>query len=299
MAPIAEPIEKEPRLKPQELHPEEDRIFGPVLEPAHSPGGGSSLQGVHKKIKISRIDDSFVVDFSLEKFNSFQFSLKKKISLFFEDTFPFFVQSMFLPIFYIIYHACFDLKIHGRENLKNVDGPVLFISNHFSFYDCFIFDLFVHPFSHILPYRFMGAKVFIVQALAVLKVIGVIDLVYLLFGVFRVTPGEGAERSLKSAYEIIKRGGTVVIYPEGRIWKPTNVHPEEVGPFKWGAAILAKNTAVQVVPVAFKRIKSEDNFRTKIDVFIGESYFVNENDKPEVITDDMRRRVVELYESKC
>lgn len=258
----------------------------------------NSISSSDNQIAIGGIDDSLVVDFSLEKFNAVHFSVRKKISLFFEHTFPFFVQSMFVPIFAILYYSIFNLKISGRENLKKTKGPMLFVSNHISFYDSFIFDLFVHPFSHILPFRFMGSRVFIVPMLAVLKVIGIIDIVYFLFGVFRVTPGEGAEKSLKHAYEIIKRGGTVAMYPEGKIWSPTNVHPEEVGPFKWGAAILAKNTGVQVIPVSMKRTANPANWRTKIEVHIGKPYHVDGNKAPEILASEMRDKVVELYEGR-
>lgn len=271
-----------------------ERSIGNGL-PVRVSGGGSAQ--ATSSIRIEGIDDSLVVDFSLEKFNAIQFSIKKQISLFFEHTFPFFVQSLFLPIFYIAYHSIFALKIEGRENLKTIKGPVIFISNHISFYDSFMFDLFVHPFSHILPFRFMGSRVFIVPLLAVLKVIGIVDLIYFLFGVFRITPGEGAEKSLKKAYEIVKRGGTVVMYPEGRIWRPTNVHPENIGPFKWGAAILAKNTGVRVVPVSMKRTVSKERARTKIDVVIGKPFFVDSQLRPEQIAEEMRKKVVSQYEN--
>lgn len=249
---------------------------------------------------IEGIDDALAVDFSLEKFNSIRFTVGKQIKLFFEHTFPLFVQSIFVPIFFIIYHICFVIKIYGAYSLKHTKGPVIFISNHIGFYDSFIFDLFVRPFSHIMPFRFMGTTRFIVPFLALLKCIGVIDIIYFFFGVFRVTPGEGAEKSLKKAYEIIKNKGTVVMFPEGRIWKPTTVHPEAIGPFKWGAAILAKNTGVQVIPVSFKKTDRTDKngymkVRRKIEVHIGKPYFVDPSMTPELIATEMRKKVLELH----
>lgn len=280
------------------LHRPEKDPFLVVASPALEVASPAQRDN---RIAIEQIDDSVVIDFSLEKFNLIKFTVKKKIGLFFEDTFPFIIQSIFAPVFFVIYHLCFVLKIKGKTNLDNTTGPMLFVSNHIGFYDSFIFDLFVKPFSHILPFRFMGSRRFITHFLALLKCIGVIDLVYFLFGVFRITPGEGAEKSLKKAYEIIKNKGTVVMYPEGRIWHPTNVHPEAIGPFKWGAAILAKNTGVQVVPVSFRKTIRTDSrgfmkVRRGIDVCIGKPFFVDQNKAPEAIADDMRDKVVELFE---
>ncbi len=275
----------------------------PFLVVASPTGEAAHTALADNRIAIEQIDDSVVVDFSLEKFNSIRFTLKKQISLFFEDTFPLFIQSIFAPIFHIIYNLCFVLKIRGKEHLDNTAGPMLFVSNHIGFYDSFIFDFFVQPFSHIMPFRFMGSRRFIVPFLAVLKLIGVIDIIYFLFGVFRVTPGEGAEKSLKKAYEIVKNKGTVVMYPEGRIWLPTKVHPEAIGPFKWGAAILAKNTGVQVVPVSFRKTIRTDSkgfmkVRRLIEVEIGKPYHVDASLAPEVIAEDMRNRVIGLFEKR-
>jgi 1-acyl-sn-glycerol-3-phosphate acyltransferase len=246
-------------------------------------------------VVVKEIDDSLIARFDLELFKHLKFTAWKKTKLFFEDTFPYITQSIFNPIFKLVYGVVFDLQIKGRRNLKGLKGPTLFISNHIGFYDSFIFDLFVQPFSHFLPFRFMGSRKFIVPMLMVLKMIGLIDLVYFFFGVFRITPGEGAEKSLKKAYEIVRNKGTVVMYPEGKIWRPTHVHPEPIGPFKWGAAILAKNTGVQVIPVSFKKIKQAGK-KTILEVNIGKMFFVDQTKKPEEIADDMRGVVVGLYD---
>ncbi len=241
------------------------------------------------------IDDSMVVDFSLEKFKSITFSKKKNLGLFFEDTFAYFTQSFFSPIFNIFFRTYFTINISGKEHLKDKKGPLLFISNHIGMYDAFLFDLFVPPFSKILPFRFMGTRVFRVPVLKVLKKIGIVDIIYLFFGVFRITPGEGAEKSLKKAYEIIKHGGTVSMYPEGRIWRPNSVNPDPIGPFKWGAAILAKNTDVTVIPVAFKRTAKFGMLRPKIEIQIGKPLSTDKTKSPEQIAEDMRSAVVGLY----
>jgi 1-acyl-sn-glycerol-3-phosphate acyltransferase len=251
----------------------------------------------HAYFTIKEIDDSLIAGFDLETFKHLHFTAWKKTKLFFEHTFPFITQSLFNPFFKLVYGTSFNLKITGREHLKNLRGPALFIANHIAMYDSFVFDIFVKPFSHFLPFRFMGSRTFIVPILTVLKMIGIVDLVYLFFGVFRITPGEGAEKSLKKAYEIIHEGGTVVMYPEGKIWRPTPAHPEPIGPFKWGAAILAKNTGTQVIPVSFKKINNGVKKKPDLIVNIGKPFFVDLDKKPEVIAEDMKQVVTTLYNS--
>ena len=202
-------------------------------------------------------------------------------------------QAVCWPIFYIFYNTFFDLTINGKDKLKDIKEPIIFISNHISSYDSFVFDLFVSPFSRIQPFRFMGTTEVSHWCLKILKYTGILHLVYLLFGVIKVTYGKGAEIATIPAADIIERGGTVAIFPEGKIWM-NKTDSDSIGPFKWGAAILARNTNALVIPVAFKKSKSGLG-RIKLIVNIGEAYKVNLFERPEVVTDDMRNKVLELY----
>jgi 1-acyl-sn-glycerol-3-phosphate acyltransferase len=211
--------------------------------------------------------------------------------------FGYFVSYIFQvicwPMFYIFYHTFFDLTINGKEKLKDINEPIIFISNHISSYDSFVFDLFVSPFSRIQPFRFIGTTQVTHWYLKLFKYTGILYLVYLLFGVIKVTYGKGAEIATIPAADIIERGGTVAIFPEGKIWmNKTDSSP--IGPFKWGAAILARNTNALVVPVSFKKSKSGLG-RIKLVVNIGEAYKINLFDRPEVVTEEMRNKVLELY----
>ncbi len=205
-------------------------------------------------------------------------------------------QGVFYPLFFIVYNTFFNLTIRGKENLKKIKEPVIFISNHISAYDSFIFDLFVRPFSRITPFRFIGTTKVTPWYLRILKYTGVLYIIYLLFGVIKVTYGKGAEIATLPASEIINKGGTVAIFPEGKIWTE-NIESEPIGPFKWGAAILARNTGALVIPVAFRRGK-KGLIRKKLFVNIGKPYRINNYERPEKVTDVMRSSVVELYGNK-
>lgn len=204
-----------------------------------------------------------------------------------------FFQAIFYPVFLVLYNLFFDLSINGKENLKNINSPVIFISNHISAYDSFIFDLFVSPFSRIPPFRFMGTTNVDPWYLKFMKYTGLLYLVYLFFGVIKVTYGKGAEIATAPAANIIEKGGTVVIFPEGKIWVREKGQ-EPIGPFRWGAAILAANTGAPVIPVSFRR-GQDSLWRRKLTVNIGKQYNIDLNEKAEVVAHDMRRRVLELY----
>ncbi len=213
------------------------------------------------------------------------------------------VQGVFWPVFYVGYHAAFSMRINGKENIKNLKGPVIFVANHIGVYDSFMFDMFAPPFSAISPFRFMGTTKFKIWYLAILKYTGIVHLVYALFGVFKVNYGEGVETALIPAYEIIRNGGTVAIFPEGKVWKyeerglgaeTGDNHHEAIGPFKWGAAVLAKNTGAVVVPVSLRK-HAKNMFRDYLTITIGKPYFVDRAATAEVIAGEMREKVVGGY----
>jgi 1-acyl-sn-glycerol-3-phosphate acyltransferase len=239
-------------------------------------------------------DSREVVAFFTEKTRSASKIVFDKITYLLSYVVSYFVQGIFHPIFFIGYHSFFNLNILGKEKLRTIKGPIIFVSNHIGVYDSFIFDLFVPAFSQsITPFRFMGTTQFEIFYMNILKYTGIVHLVYLLFGVFNVTYGKGAEKALRPAYNIIKNGGTVAIFPEGKVWTSKGKE-DKVGPFKWGAAILAKNTGAVVIPVAFNK-EDKRFFRDKLTVSIGDPYHVDITDSPEELADDMRQHVLNLF----
>lgn len=119
--------------------------------------------------------------------------------------------------------------------------------------------------------------------------IGLVDFVYSLFGVFTVTPGLGIDKNIHKAKEIIKIGGNIVIYPEGRV-----TEGGKIGPFKKGAAVLQHETRVQIIPVTFRR--SPRRFlRSRIDINVGEPLDVDEYRSVEEVTNIFYKVISHLY----
>lgn len=203
------------------------------------------------------------------------------------------VQVVCYPLFYAGYNTAFKLEIHGAEKLKDVKGPVLFISNHIAPFDSFLFDIFVSPFSKLPPFRFMGTTRFAAPMLKILNALGIVGLIYLLFGVLKVTRGQGVEKAVAPAVDVVKKGGTVCVFPEGQMWDASkNALP--IGPFKWGAAHIALQTSVQIIPVALKR-EGKRTFRDRLVASIGDAYHADMSSTPEHVADDMRHKVLELH----
>ncbi len=59
-------------------------------------------------------------------------------------------------VFWPTYNLLFKVEYHGRENLRNLKGPLIMVSNHTRFYDSFLYRIIVGPFSRLLPMRFMA-----------------------------------------------------------------------------------------------------------------------------------------------
>ena len=198
------------------------------------------------------------------------------------------VQSFGTIFFRILFGILLDIQIEGKENLKDLKGPLIIVSNHVVFYDSFIFHLFFTPFSPLLPLRFMGVGKFNNKVLNFLYSIGIIPFIYTLFGTFLIYPGEGLEKNLRNAKEILEKNGTVVIFPAGSM-RPDN----SLGEFKRGAAALAMMTSSPILPVALKR--SKGNFRCKISLHIGRQFRLAPNSSYDKETQLIHSKVEEIH----
>ncbi len=119
----------------------------------------------------------------------------------------------------------------GTENVPN--GPVILAPNHASFMDHFFTGAFVRR-----RVQFMG-KSQLFQP-------GISQWVYSHGGVFPVRRGHHDEEAFKTAYQILERGGAVVMYCEGGRSR-TGALADEARP---GIGRLALESGVPVVPVA-------------------------------------------------
>jgi 1-acyl-sn-glycerol-3-phosphate acyltransferase len=200
-------------------------------------------------------------------------------------------QFISWPLFFVLFHVLFDVRTTGRANFRAVKSPFIVIANHISFYDSFLFRLILGFATPHLPLRFMGVTNFNWRFLNFLSSIGVVDFIYGLFGVFTIVPGRGIERNLEEAREIIRAGGNIVIYPEGKI-----VIEHGVAPFKKGAAVLQLETGVSVIPVSFN--EKRNWLRRQISINIGGPMSMLDGRSVEEVTESFHAAISELYGRK-
>lgn len=203
-------------------------------------------------------------------------------------------QFITWPILFILFNIFFKIRFRGQEIFqdKKIKSPFMIIANHTAFFDSFLFRLVLGFDTPYLPLRFMAVTKFENPVLNFIKTIGLVDFIYSLFGVFTVTPGLGIDKNIKTAKEIIRIGGNIVIYPEGRI-----VLSGKIEPFKKGAAVLYKETEVRVVPVVFRPSKVFW-FRKKMDIVVGKQIEITENLSVDEITKIFQKVITNLYDSR-
>lgn len=194
-------------------------------------------------------------------------------------------------------------KIVGRENLKNVRGPVLVISNH-------IDDVDVGFIQAALPARLRhrlatGAGG---EALELLRTpekntawwrclfsrvewfLGVS-----LLNLFPLPREAGYRRSFAYAGEAVDKGYSILIFPEGR-----HTTHGKLNPFRNGIGLLSNNLGIPVVPMRIDGLyevkKAGRKFAVpgQIHVRIGPPITFPRDSKPEDVAAALQRAVAQL-----
>ncbi len=150
------------------------------------------------------------------------------------------------------------VRVEGRENLKDIEGPVIFASNHQGYFDTPIllialpwkwrrklapamrkefFDAHFHPSKHPWYNVFTSRLNFYLAALA--------------FNAVPIPQHEaGTRQTLRYLGEIVEEGWCPLIFPEGK-----HSGGETILPFQAGAAMMASKLGVPVVPL---RVRGSD-----------------------------------------
>lgn len=178
----------------------------------------------------------------------------------------------------------FKMEIRNRQNLNGVMPPAILVSNHIRFYDSFLYRIAVGLWSPLSPLRFMGVKKFYNPFLNFLVKIGIVPLVYFLMGVVTVVTGQGVSKNLEGAKKALRGGAVIAMFPEGKMF-----YDDTVGPFKWGAAILAEETDSPLIPFAIRK------HGRRVIINIGKSFEIDKSKGPTENIEIIRDEVVKLF----
>ncbi|QSO53432.1 1-acyl-sn-glycerol-3-phosphate acyltransferase [Alicyclobacillus curvatus] len=170
-------------------------------------------------------------------------------------------------------HLLFRVRVSGREYLPK-DGGFLIASNHINVLDPFVIGAVVPRFVEFMA----KDELFHVPVAS-----GLIR--YL--GAFPVRRGANDKAALKRALEVPKRGGCLVIFPEGH-----RSRDGRIGKGLPGIALVARRSMCPVVPCA---IVGTYGFRRTVMIRFGEPIVPSEDDTNETLLDKLMTQIRYLH----
>ncbi len=144
-----------------------------------------------------------------------------------------FVKLTAWPVQWLCFRTKYVFEDRKRQG-RRVSGPAIIVSNHTSVYDYAVL-LFAFPFRTLRCQ--MAEVLFEKQPLG---------LFLRLMGGIRIDRAAHDFTGLAESERLLRAGGAVEIFPEGRLPRPGETPPL---PFRPGAAWLALTTGAPVIPV--------------------------------------------------
>jgi long-chain acyl-CoA synthetase len=143
-------------------------------------------------------------------------------------------------------------RVHGRENLKGIDGPVLVVSNHVTYLDiAWILPALPARFRNRLATAMGGERLARMrQPSSGLSVFERIleriryFLALSLFNVFPLPQQSGFRKSFAFAGDLVDHQWNLLVFPEGK-----TTDDGQMSPFRAGIGLLAKQLSIPVVPM--------------------------------------------------
>lgn len=172
--------------------------------------------------------------------------------------FPLFSNILYnfiaLPILSIVLKVIYDLKIEGRENIKNLQGGAVSVSNHVLFLDCAMVGV---------AYGFR--KIYYTTRDGSFKIPFVRKLIKLLRAIPIPSGIKNKGHFVKAIDNLLEDSKIVHFYPEASMWP----YHDKIRRFKNGAFNFAIRNNVPVIPIviSFRKPKGiRKIFKRKPDV---------------------------------
>jgi long-chain acyl-CoA synthetase len=194
-------------------------------------------------------------------------------------------------------------RIHGRENLRGLHGPVLVIANHVTYLDiAWILPALPARLRNRLATAMGGER--LARMRRPPKDMNVFSrllerLDYLLalslFNVFPLPKQSGFLKSFSFAGDLADRGWNILVFPEGQ-----TTEDGRIAPFRAGVGLLAKQLNLPVVPIRLAGLfdlRQENRILARpghVQVTIGKPVRFSADQDPNQITKELERRVTQL-----
>lgn len=141
------------------------------------------------------------------------------------------------PILKILTKLIYDFKIEGKENIRDLKGGAISISNHVLFLDCAMVGL-----------AFGTEEIYYTTREESFKIPFVRKLIKLLRAIPIPKKISNKEQFTQKINDIVQTGKVVHFYPEAALWP----YYEKIRNFKNGAFNFAVNNNVPIIPMVFK-----------------------------------------------
>lgn len=198
-------------------------------------------------------------------------------------------------------------RLKGREHLRGVEGPVLIVSNHVTYIDAgFVLTALPARLRRRVAIAMEGEQLEAMRkplpgTRLFRRWLGRLQypLVLALFHVFPLPTKAGFRKSFAFAGELVDRGWSVLVFPEGELTRDG-----AIAPFRAGIGLLVTRLRLPVIPVRLEGLydlKQANKHWTSpghIRVTVGAPIQFSEADVPEEIALELHRRVVALGESQ-
>jgi long-chain acyl-CoA synthetase len=194
-------------------------------------------------------------------------------------------------------------EIRGRKNLQGLNGPLVFVCNHITLADHALVLLALPPKIRSQLAIAMDGELLrewrhppraTKLSTRLLQLIEYV-LVVLFFNVFSMPQKSGFRRSFAFAGKLMDRGYSILIFPEGERTKHGQMNP-----FRPGTGLLISQLDSAVVPLRIDGLwelkQANRHFARggEVSVFIGKPVSYSAQTSPEVISQDLERRVKTL-----
>jgi long-chain acyl-CoA synthetase len=194
-------------------------------------------------------------------------------------------------------------RIHGRENLCGLHGPVLVIANHVTYLDiAWILPALPARLRNRLATAMGGER--LARMRRPPKDMNVFSrflerldyfLALSLFNVFPLPQRSGFRKSFSFAGDLADRGWNILVFPEGQ-----TTEDGRIAPFRAGVGLLAKQLNIPVVPIRLAGLfdlRQANRILTRpghVQVTVGKPVRFSADQDPNEITKELERRVTQL-----